>query len=516
LDTTDNPHDLLHRSAPLDMDPEEFRELGYRLVDRIAAHLASMPHGPVTGGETPRVVREALGDEPLPRHGAGAQDLLDEAAGLLFEHSLFIGHPRFLGFITSSPAPIGTLGDLLAAAVNPNVGAWVLAPMATEIEAQTVRWIAEMIGYPTDCGGLMVSGGNIANFIGFLAARRVKADWDVRANGISGGDGRQFRVYVSAETHTWIQKACDLFGLGTGAIRWIPTDGRLRMNTAALRERILADKANGDLPFMVVGTGGSVSTGAVDPLPEIAAICREHDLWFHVDGAYGGFAAALPYAPPDLRGLSLADSVAVDPHKWLYAPLEAGCALVRDPEALRGTFSFHPPYYHMEEFEDMPATNYHEYGMQNSRGFRALKVWLALRQVGREGYERMISDDIRLAGELFRLVSAEPGLQAFTCDLSITTFRYVPADLEPGSEQVEAYLNELNTELVNRLQSGGEAFLTNAVIGGKFLLRTCIVNFRTSLEDIRAVPGIVSRAGAALDAEMRPGGLSKEPRCASP
>ncbi|MFL5733238.1 MAG: pyridoxal phosphate-dependent decarboxylase family protein, partial [Chloroflexia bacterium] len=306
------------------------------------------------------------------------------------------------------------------------------------------------------------------------------------------------------ETHTWIQKACDLFGLGTGAIRWVPTDERLRMSTASLSDQIAADKASGDLPFMVVGTGGSVSTGGIDPLPEIAAICREHDLWFHVDGAYGGFAAALPGASPDLVGLSLADSVAIDPHKWLYAPLEAGCALVRDPGILRDTFSFHPPYYHMEEFEDVPAVNYHEYGMQNSRGFRALKVWLALRQVGREGYERMISDDIRLAEELFRLVSVEPGLQAFTQDLSITTFRYVPPDLEPGSEPVETYLNALNTELVNRLQSGGETFLTNAIIRGKFLLRTCVVNFHTSLADIQALPGIVTRTGSALDAEMRP------------
>src|SRR4051794_40410 len=415
------------------MSPEQFRELGYRLVDRIVEHMAAMPAGPVTPGETPKSVREVLGDGPLPARGMDPQSLLDETTRLLFEHSLFIGHPRFLGFITSSPAPIGALGDLLAAAVNPNVGAWVLAPIATEIEAQTVRWIAEMIGYPPDCGGLMVSGGNMANFVGFLAARGVKAGWDVRANGILGGEGRRLRVYVSAETHTWIQKACDLFGLGTGAIRWVPTDERLRMSTASLSDQIAADKASGDLPFMVVGTGGSVSTGGIDPLPEIAAICREHDLWFHVDGAYGGFAAALPGASPDLVGLSLADSVAIDPHKWLYAPLEAGCALVRDPVILRDTFSFHPPYYHMEELEDVPAVNYHEYGMQNSRGFRALKGWLALRQVGREGYERMISDDSRLAEELFRLVSVEPGLQAFTQDLSITTFRYVPPDLEPGS-----------------------------------------------------------------------------------
>ena len=192
-----------------------------------------------------------------------------------------------------------------------------------------------------------------------------------------------------------------LAGLGTASIRWIPTDEKLRMDVAALRRQIEADAAAGDVPCLVVGTAGSVSTGAVDPLPEIAALCREHGVWFHVDGAYGGFAAAVPEAPDDLRALSQADSVAVDPHKWLYAPLEAGCALVRDPERLRAAFAYHPPYYHFEE----RATNYVDYGPQNSRGFRALKVWLALRQVGAAGYREMIADDIRLSQAMAEAVA---------------------------------------------------------------------------------------------------------------
>ncbi len=491
--------ELRHRAAPLEMSTDEFRELGYRLVDRIADFLALLPERPVTPGEMPGAVRRTLGAGSLPERGIEPRRLLDEAADLLFDHSLFNGHPRFWGYITSSAAPIGALGDLLAAAVNPNVGAWVLSPMASEIEAQTVRWIAELIGYPVDCGGLLVSGGNMANFVGFLAARWAKAGWDVRAAGILGGEGRRLRAYVSNETHTWIQKAADLFGLGTDALRWIPTDEHLRMDTAALRKQIREDLERGDRPFMVVGTAGSVSTGAIDPLSELAAICREHGLWFHVDGAYGGLASLLPDAPSDLKGLGEADSVAVDPHKWLYAPLEAGCALLRDAGALRAAFSYHPPYYHFGE----AALNYLDYGPQNSRGFRALKVWLGLRQVGREGYTRMISDDIRLAQELYRRVAAYPDLQAFTQSLSITTFRYVPRDLRPSPE-TEGYLNQLNTELLTRLQNSGEAYLSNAVIGGKFVLRSCIVNFRTSLEDIEALPGIITRLGAEVDAAIRP------------
>jgi len=498
---------LRYRIAPLEMSPSEFRKVGYQLVERIAEFLCTLPDRPVTPNESPRVIREVLGSGSLPEQGDEARNLLEEAADLLFDHSTFNGHPRFMAVITSSAAPIGALGDLLAAAVNPNVGAWPGAPMGTEIEAQTIRWIAELIGYPTDCGGLLVSGGNMGNFVGFLAARKAKVTWDVRTAGMRGKESGQMRLYTSSETHTWIHKATDMFGLGTDAIRWIPVDGQLRMDTSALRQQIIADIKAGDLPFLIIGTAGTVSTGAVDPLPEIAAICREYDLWFHVDGAYGGFAAMLlndrkVTVPGDLKGISEADSVAVDPHKWLYAPLEAGCALVRNPEALRDAFSFHPPYYHFADQAE-PTIDYFEYGPQNSRGLRALKVWLALRQVGREGYVEMISDDILLSQELYRLVDAQPELQAFTQGLSITTFRYVPPDLAPGSENVEAYLNQLNTEVLNRLQKSGEVIVSNAVVEGTFLLRACVVNFRTSLEDIEALPGIVIRIGREVDAALR-------------
>jgi len=481
------------RKASLEISPEEFRRLGHRLVDQLAEFLTTLPGRPITPGEGPEAVRKLLGgDDPLPQQGADPQTLLDESTKLLVEHSLFNGHPKFLGYITSSAAPIGALGDLLAAAVNPNVGGWPLSPIATEIERQTIRWIAEMIGYPVTCGGILVSGGNMANFLGFLAGRKAKAPWDVRAKGMCHERG--LRVYTSQETHTWIDKAADMFGLGTDAIRWIPTDNRQRMNARALREQIESDKREGLLPLMVIGTAGSVSTGAIDPLPELAAIAQEHDLWFHVDGAYGGFAAMLPDASPDLKGLSLADSVAVDPHKWLYAPLEAGCALVRDSQALLDAFSYRPPYYHLED----EALNYFEYGMQNSRGFRALKVWLAIRQIGRRGYEQLISEDIRLTQELFKSVQAQPELEAYTCDLSIATFRYVP----PDAKHDEEYLNKLNTEILDRLQHGGEVFVSNAVIGGKYLLRACIVNFRTSIEDVRAIPEIIVRVGRKTHQEL--------------
>ena len=490
------------RQAPLAMDAATFRALGHRLVDQVAEFLESMPHGPVTRDESPSAVREALGlDGPLPEAGTDPAPLLERTAQLLFDHSLFNGHPRFFGYITAPPAPIGVLGDFLAAAVNANVGAWRLAPAASEIEAQVVRWIAELIGYPVQCGGLLVSGGNMANFVCFLAARAAKADRDVGTHGISGDSARRLRVYTSTETHTWIQKATNIAGLGTDSIRWIPTDNKLRMDVSELRRQVETDSANGDVPFMVVGTAGSVSTGAIDSLPAIRALCTERNLWFHVDGAYGGFAAAVPESPDDLRALAHADSVAVDPHKWLYAPLEAGCALVRDPETLRAAFSYHPPYYHFDE----RAINYVDYGPQNSRAFRALKVWLAFKQVGAAGYRRMIADDMRLSREMAHVVSTSDQLQLVTQDLSITTFRYVPRDLRAklGDAAVEAHLNTLNQTLLDRLQRGGEAFVSNAVVDGRYLLRACIVNFHTDRADVEALVTTVLRVGQDVDAEIR-------------
>jgi glutamate/tyrosine decarboxylase-like PLP-dependent enzyme len=319
-------------------------------------------------------------------------------------------------------------------------------------------------------------------------------------------DGTRLRAYCSKETHTWIQKAADIAGMGTEAIRWIPVDDELRLDITALREQILKDIEEGDRPALVVGNAGSVSTGAIDPLPELASLCREFGLWFHVDGAYGGLAAVLPDAPDALAGLREADSVAVDPHKWLYAPLEAGCALVRDPEKLRAAFAYHPVYYHF----GVEATNYFDLGPQNSRGFRALKVWLALQEVGREGYEQMISDDIRLARALFERIPRYAELEALTQSLSITTFRFVPTDLDRGDMKAASYLDELNLELMTRLQASGEAYLSNAVVHGKFAMRACIVNFRTSLADIEALLPIVVRIGKALDLELRPHSLQTE------
>jgi glutamate/tyrosine decarboxylase-like PLP-dependent enzyme len=499
--TADNLDTLKNRTAPLNMPPEEFRKLGHKLVDRVAELLGSISERPVTPGERPSQVKDLIqASSPLPDSGDDAGKLLDLTTDLLFEHSLFNGHPKFFGYITSSAAPIGALGELLAAAVNANCGAYTLSPIATEIELQTVKWIAELIGLPSH-SGLLVSGGNMANLVGVWAARTAHAKWDIRKLGLADKAATRLRIYASTETHTWIQKAADLMGFGTDSIVSIDTGKDQRMLVDDLRKKIAADRKAGHQPWLVVGSAGTVSTGVIDPLDEIAEICRKEKLWFHVDGAYGGFGAAVPELADAYRGMEKADSVAVDPHKWLYAPLEAGCTLVRDPEALRNAFSYHPPYYHFDE----EAVNFVDMGPQNSRGFRALKVWLALQQVGRSGYVKMISDDIKLADAMYRELQQYNDFETVSVNLSITTFRYIPDDLKDrvGQPEVDEYLDELNQETQARLEKGGELFVSGAVVNGKYVLRPCIVNFRTSLEDVTALPHIIRKTARAADSAMR-------------
>ncbi|MFN3969476.1 pyridoxal phosphate-dependent decarboxylase family protein [Flavobacterium sp.] len=476
-----------NRNSPIEISQDEFKAIGYQLVDTIAQFITTIAEKPVTTGETPKQILQLLGNDSLPENGASASEIMTRSSDLLLNHSLFNGHPKFFGYITSSPTPIGALADFLAATVNPNIGANILSPMATAIEKQTVKWLTEFIGAAPTCGGLLVSGGNMANFTAFLAARTAKAPKNLKEEGLSNS---QMVFYCSKATHTWIEKAAVLFGHGTNAIRWIETDADNKMNTDVLRQTIATDLQNGQKPFLVIGNAGDVSTGVVDDLATLAAICKDHDLWFHIDGAYGVPAAVLPECKSMFKGIAEADSIALDPHKWLYAPLEAGCTLVKNPQHLIDTYSSHPVYYNFGNHEDEPATNFYEFGFQNSRGFRALKVWMALQQVGKKGYVEMIAQDIALSELLFALAKAHPELEAVTQNLSITTLRYVPQ-----SEASEDYLNQLNQTLLNQLQEGGEVFLSNAVVADKYCLRACIVNFRTSEKDIQEVVEIIVREG---------------------
>ncbi|REE24742.1 glutamate/tyrosine decarboxylase-like PLP-dependent enzyme [Winogradskyella pacifica] len=487
------------RENAIEISKTEFRKMGYQLIDTISEFLDDISNQPVTTTKTPLELQELLGNSPLPKQGVPADQLLASTSKLLFNNSLLNGHPKFFGFITSSAAPIGALADLLAASVNPNVGGQILSPIATEIEKQTIKWLAEFIGVDPSYGGVLVSGGNMANFTAFLAARTAKAPKSIKEDGLSN-HSKQLISYCSKSTHTWIDKAAILFGHGSNSIRWIPTDASNKMNIEALEQTIKEDIKQGHQPFLVVGTAGDVSTGVVDNLEAIAATCKTHDLWFHIDGAYGIPAAVIPELKDVFNGVEEADSIALDPHKWLYSPLEAGCTLVKNPKHLIDTYSSHPDYYNFSLTEEGGSLNFFEYGLQNSRGFRALKVWLALQQIGRDGYVKLISEDIALSKYFRDLAAQHSELEPVTQNLSIATFRYMPQNLEVKDEKRAEYLNTLNEDLVNTLQAGGELFLSNAIIDEKYCMRTCIVNFRTTKKDIEECIEIIINEGRKLHA----------------
>jgi glutamate/tyrosine decarboxylase-like PLP-dependent enzyme len=478
----------MKRNTPIEIDKSTFQKIGYELIDKVAHFMNTIDEKPVTTNKSNKEIASLIGTTSLPKKGTSPDKLLAKTTDILMENSLLNGHPKFMGYITSSPAPIGVLADLLAATINPNVGAQILSPVATEIEKQTIQWLAEFIGVSPNYGGILVSGGNMANFTGFLAARTTKAPKEIKEKGISNAINK-LTVYCSDTTHTWVEKAVILFGLGTDAIRWIPSDDENKMKIDLLEKSITDDIKNGCTPMIIIGTAGDVSTGSVDNLQEIASISKKYNSWFHIDGAYGVPAAIVPKYKALFNGIEEADSIALDPHKWLYSPLEAGCTLVKNPQHLIDTFSSHPEYYNFSDNDH----NFYEFGLQNSRGFRALKVWLALKQIGKNGYIQMINEDIDLAKMLFNTTKNHPEMEAVTHSLSIATFRYIPEE-----SLTQEYLNNLNEQLINKLQSSGELFVSNAIIKGNYCLRACIVNFRTSKKDINEMIDIIVREGKKL------------------
>ncbi len=481
------------------MTPAEFRALGHRLVDQLADFHESLEARRVYNPVPRDTLLRELGNGSVPNDGAPAQEVLDDIFALLRDYSRHNGHPRFMGYIVSPGSPLGALGELMAASFNQNVAASFAAPMASEIEMQSIRWIAELIGYPSDGDGIFVSGGTMANVVGLQVALSAALGPSLRSEGISGAP---LRCYTSKATHAWIKKAVRMCGLGTDSIVWVETEPDGRMKLADLKQRLQQDQAAGRHPFMVIGNAGTTMTGAIDPLPDIAALCREHGLWFHVDGAYGAVAAVLGARYPELAALAEADSLAIDAHKWLYAPVEAGCILVKNGKALSDVFDDDPDYIHNAPSHE--GAQFYRKGPQHSRQFRALKVWLALKRLGRSGYTQMIARDIARAEELFALVSEHPELEAATTGLSITTFRFVPADLSTDTDGAASYLDALNEALLTEVQASGEAYISKAVSEGRFLLRACIINYRTTSADLARLVDVVVRLGRELDRQLRP------------
>lgn len=492
-------------SESLDITDAGMRELSARAVELVLdyfAHIAELRVFPETTSER---IREQF-PTTLPAEGEPLERLIEDCRAVI-DASRHNGHPRFFGYVASPSTPIGAFADLIASTLNSNVTSWRSAPAATEIERTTLRWLGSLIGYSETAHGLLTSGGSMANLNALLIAHRVKAKDETSRRGLWGG-GAPMTIYASDQVHLSIPKAADVLGLGRDQVRLLKTDERLRLDANGLRAQLESDLKGGLRPFCVVANAGTVNTGAVDPLDEIAEVAKDYGLWLHVDGAYGALAALDETKRALFAGINRADSVSLDPHKWLYAPVDCGCLLFRDEGAVRNVFSSsEADYIKVHEETDDESFAFWDYGIELSRRFRALKIWLMLRYYGARRVALAITKDNALAARLAELVNAAEDFELLApVELSICCFRYVPPalreKLEAGDERErarsEAELNELNARLMHHVQRGGRAYLSNASLDGRYALRACITNFRTTVEDIRETFLVVREAARSL------------------
>ena len=491
------------RNSSLDISPEELRELSSRVNELVLEYFSKVSQLPVFpetfGGDT----LEQVGST-LPAEGEPVDQLINHCRTII-NKSRHNGHPRFFGYVASPATPAGAFADLIASALNANVTSWRSGPAATEIERTVVRWLGSLIGYDKEARGLLTSGGSMANMTALLIAHRTKAGSDASRKGLWQTDA-PMTLYASAQVHLSIPKAADMLGFGRDQVRLIACDDQFRLNVKLLREHIAADLQAGLKPFCIVGSAGTTNTGAVDPLFEIAGVAKEFELWFHVDGAYGAPAALDGTKRPLFVGLERADSVSLDPHKWLYAPLDCGCLLFRDEARARAAFGEEDADYIKVLEEADEAFAFWNYGPELSRRFRALKIWLTLRYYGTRRIAAAITEDNALAAYLAELVEGAEDFELLSQpQLSICCFRYVPPKLrsrshgvQPDSEAIEHELNNLNEKIMYAIQRGSRAYLSSATIHGKFALRACITNFRTTRADIEQTLEIIREAAGAL------------------
>lgn len=490
--------------ASLDISAAELQELSSRVTNLVSEYFASISDLPVfpetSGGKTVSAIGAWL-----PLAGAPIDELLADCETII-QNSRHNGHPRFFGYVASPANAPGAFGDLIASALNANVTSWRSGPAATEVERTVINWLATLIGYANKdlpANGLLTSGGSMANLTALLMAQRAKSA-DASTAGL--WNAAPMTIYASDQIHMSIPKAADIIGVGRAQVRLIPADKQFRMNVQALRQTIAEDLQRGLQPFCVVASAGTVNTGAVDPLEEVAAVAKEFDLWFHIDGAYGALAALDDTKRDLFAGVSAADSISLDPHKWLYVPIDSGCLLFRDAERAHAAFSFDgADYIKVHEQDTDAAFAFWNYGPELSRRFRALKIWLTLRYYGTQRIARTISEDMAMAAYLGERIATEPDFELLAAPvLSICCFRYVPAALRERLQSnqetpdVEGQLDQLNTDIMNAVQRGGRAYLSSATIAGKFALRVCITNFRTTRSDIDETLEIIRTAANEL------------------
>ncbi|MBZ5624777.1 MAG: aminotransferase class V-fold PLP-dependent enzyme, partial [Acidobacteriia bacterium] len=442
---------LFHMPDKLAVPPDEIRAMGRVALDYVAAYYGTLADRPVLVPTTSQAIREQL-DEPLPQTGTDFATLLDTLDQVIARFSRHSAHPRFFGYVSSPGTPVTSVGSMLAAALNVNVTCWRSAPSGTEVEHVTINWLKEMLGYPREAAGLFTSGGSMANFAALAAARSAKAPANIVRDGVAAA-GTRMCVYVSEEGHFSIRKAAGLLGLGEANVRDVRVDPRLQIDLDDLERLVEQDLTRGHLPFCVVANAGSTGTGAFDPIGKLADFAHRYGLWLHVDAAYGGFAALAPSARHFFDGIAEADSVALDPHKWLFLPVGSGSVLYKDPAWARAAFSHDAEYTRRIGLERDEAFAFWDYGPELSRPFRALDLWLLIKYAGAQRLAEAIERNIACAKYLERLVAASDDFQMLApVELSIFCFRYVPkgfaGDLNRLNERIARQIRERDVKVV--------------------------------------------------------------------
>jgi glutamate/tyrosine decarboxylase-like PLP-dependent enzyme len=470
-------------------DWEALRKLAHRAIDDGFDHLQHVRDRPTWRPIPESVVARLHGS--APRSPQGAEAAYRDFQELVLPYPMGNTHPRFWAWFMGNGTPFAAVADFLAAVVNPNMGGGNHA--ANHVEAQVVDWCKEIVGYPAEASGLLVSGGSMANFVGLAVARNARAGVDVREQGVAAIP-RRLITYASVEVHSCVQKAIESLGLGATSLRKVPVNAAYAIDVAALARMVDEDRAAGRQPFCVIGNAATINTGSTDDLAALADLCQREHLWFHVDGAIGALLALAPAHRHLVRGMERADSVTLDLHKWMHIPFEAACVLVRDRKAHRDAFALTPEYLeHTERGLASGSLWFSEYGLQLSRGFRALKVWMSIKEHGLDRFGRLIDRNIAQAHELAELVRGEPQLELLApVQTNIVCFRF-----NPGGMPIDR-LNELNEELLIRLHESGIAAPSYTTLGDQYCLRAAITNFRTNSDDLAVLVAAVKEIGASL------------------
>lgn len=474
------------------LDPESWdgmRALAHRMVDDAITYLETVRERPVWQPVPPDVAEHFAG--PAPRYPSSAPDVYDDFRKNILPYPMGNIHPRFWAWYMGNGTILGALGDFLASVMNPNVGGG--NHVANLVEAQVIGWMKEMMGFPSGASGLLVSGGSTANFVGLAVARNVKAGFDVRSEGMRAGD-KQLVVYASTEVHNSTQKAVELLGIGAKHFRKISVNDDYTIDLKALEAALRSDRAAGLQPICVIGTAGTINTGAIDDLTALADFCAREELWFHVDGAIGAVAVLAGNVKPRLAGIELADSIALDLHKWMHIPFEAGCVLVRDAAAHRNSFTVGAAYLaHEERGLAGGKLWFSDYGLQLTRQFRALKVWMSIREHGLDRFGRMIARNVDQAAYLAKLIEADHSLELLApVGLDIVCFRYNPGGLADNE------LNALNKSILVELQEKGIAAPSYTSLTGRYCLRVAIANHRSEWSDFDLLVREIVRIGGEM------------------